>query len=112
MGLTTIPEFLEKRFDGMIRSLVALLLIISFVSTLLPIVLYTGALNIESIFEISDMLNISQAQGIWLTVILVGSLGAVYAIFGGLKLVAYTDTINGFGSVSYTHLTLPTICSV
>ena len=97
MGLTTIPEFLEKRFDGMIRSLVALLLIISFVSTLLPIVLYTGALNIESIFEISDMLNISQAQGIWLTVILVGSLGAVYAIFGGLKLVAYTDTINGFG---------------
>jgi len=40
MGLTTIPEFLENRFDGMTRTLIALLLIISFVVTLLPIVLF------------------------------------------------------------------------
>jgi len=97
MGLTTIPEFLEKRFDGFTRTSVALLLIISFVATLLPIVLYTGALNIESIFEISELLNVSQSQGILITVLIVGTIGAVYAIFGGLKMVAYTDTINGFG---------------
>jgi SSS family solute:Na+ symporter len=97
MGLTTIPEFLEKRFDGLTRTIIAFLLIISFVSTLLPIVLYTGALNIESIFEISDLLNITKQQGLWLTVLVVGTIGAVYAIFGGLKMVAYTDTINGFG---------------
>ncbi len=97
MGLTTIPEFLEKRFDGLTRTLVALLLIISFVATLLPIVLYTGALNIEAIFEISNLLSISQKHGIWLTIVVVGGIGAVYAIFGGLKMVAYTDTINGFG---------------
>ena len=97
MGLTTIPEFLEKRFDGLTRTLIALLLIISFVSTLLPIVLYTGALNIESIFEISNLLDISKQQGLWLTVLVVGIIGAVYAIFGGLKMVAYTDTINGYG---------------
>jgi len=97
MGLTTIPEFLEKRFDGLTRTLVAFLLIVSFVSTLLPIVLYTGALNIESIFEISNLLNITKSQGLWLTVVVVGTIGAVYAVFGGLKMVAYTDTINGFG---------------
>ena len=97
MGLTTIPEFLENRFDGVTRTIIAMLLIISFVSTLLPIVLYTGALNIESIFNISEMLNISKQQGLWLTVLIVGIIGAVYAIFGGLKMVAYTDTINGFG---------------
>lgn len=97
MGLTTIPEFLEKRFDGMTRTLVALLLIISFVTTLLPIVLYTGAINIESIFEISNLLDITKSQGLWLTVVVVGIIGAIYAIFGGLKMVAYTDTINGFG---------------
>ena len=39
----------------------------------------------------------SKSQGIWITVLLVGILGAVYAIFGGLKMVVYTDTINGFG---------------
>ena len=49
MGLTTIPEFLELRFDSLTRTLVALLLIISFVPTLLPIVLYTGALNLSLI---------------------------------------------------------------
>ncbi len=97
MGLTTIPEFLEKRFDGLTRTLVALLLIISFVATLLPIVLYTGALNIEAIFGISELLDISVPEGIWLTILVVGIIGAVYAIFGGLKMVAYTDTINGFG---------------
>ncbi len=97
MGLTTIPEFLEKRFDGFTRTIVAFLLIISFVFTLLPIVLYTGAINIESIFEISDLLQISKQQGLWLTVLVVGILGAIYAIFGGLKMVAHTDTINGYG---------------
>lgn len=97
MGLTTIPEFLERRFDGLTSTLMALLLIISFISTLLPIVLYTGALNIESIFEISSILEVSKTQGLWITVLVVGTIGAVYAIFGGLKMVAYTDTINGYG---------------
>lgn len=97
MGLTTIPEFLEKRFDGLTRTIVALLLIISFVATLLPIVLYTGAINIESIFDLSELLGVSQQKGIWITVLFVGTLGAIYAIYGGLKMVAYTDTINGFG---------------
>lgn len=97
MGLTTIPQFLEQRFDGVTRTLIALLLIISFVATLLPIVLYTGAINIESIFEISELLGVSKSQGIWITVLVVGVIGAIYAIYGGLKMVAYTDTINGFG---------------
>lgn len=97
MGLTTIPEFLERRFDGMTRIIIALLLIVSFVATLLPIVLYTGALNIESLFDISELLGVSKGQGVRITVIIIGVIGATYAIFGGLKMVAYTDTINGFG---------------
>jgi SSS family solute:Na+ symporter len=97
MGLTTIPQYLEKRFDSSTRTLVALFLMISFVVTLLPIVLYTGAINIESIFNISEVLKISQDQGIWVTVISIGVLGSIYAIFGGLKAVAVSDTINGYG---------------
>jgi SSS family solute:Na+ symporter len=97
LGLTTIPEYLEKRFDGLTRSLVALLLVVSFVVTLLPIVLYTGAINLESIFNISGVLNISRSQGLWITVVAVGLIGSLYAIFGGLKAVAVSDTINGYG---------------
>jgi len=108
MGLTTIPEFLERRFDGMTRTFVALLLIISFVATLLPIVLYTGALNIESIFDISTLLGVTKGQGLWITILIVGILGAIYAVYGGLKMVAYTDTVNGFGLLM-AGLTVPMI---
>jgi len=97
MGLTTIPQYLEKRFDSTTRTLVALFLMISFVVTLLPIVLYTGAINIESIFNISEVLNVSKSQGLWMTVLCIGVLGSLYAIFGGLKAVAISDTINGYG---------------
>ncbi|MEZ5105824.1 MAG: solute:sodium symporter family transporter [Draconibacterium sp.] len=97
LGLTTIPEYLEKRFDGTTRSLVALFLVISFVVTLLPIVLYTGAINLESIFEVSEVLGISRSEGLWLTVVCIGVIGSVYAIFGGLKAVAFSDSINGIG---------------
>ncbi len=97
MGLTTIPQFLEKRFDNTTRTMVALFLMISFVVTLLPIVLYTGAINLESIFNISEVFGISRAEGIWITVIGIGIIGSIYAIFGGLKAVAISDTINGYG---------------
>ncbi len=97
MGLTTIPQYLEKRFDNTTRTLVALFLMISFIVTLLPIVLYTGAINIESIFNISEVLNVSKEQGLWITVVSIGVLGSIYAIFGGLKAVAISDTINGYG---------------
>lgn len=97
MGLTTIPEYLEKRFDGTTRSLIALFLVVSFVVTLLPIVLYTGAINLESIFNISEVLEVSKSEGLWITVVAIGVIGSCYAIFGGLKAVAVSDTVNGYG---------------
>jgi len=99
MGLTTIPEYLEKRYDGTTRSLIALFLVVSFVVTLLPIVLYTGAINLESIFNISELLEVNKAQGLWITVVAIGVIGSFYAIFGGLKAVAVSDTINGYGLI-------------
>lgn len=97
MRLTTIPQYLEERYDGTTRTLVALFLLVSFVVTLLPIVLYTGAINLESIFNISQALNVGQTTGLWLTVVCIGLIGSAYAVFGGLKAVAHSDTINGVG---------------
>ncbi|MFD2034969.1 solute:sodium symporter family transporter [Belliella marina] len=97
MGLTTIPQYLEMRFDAGTRSMVAFFLLVSFAVTLLPIVLFTGAINLESIFEVSSVLGVTHQEGLWVTVVCVGILGAVYAVFGGLKAVAVSDTINGYG---------------
>ena len=97
MGLTTIPQFLENRFDGLTRTLVAGILILSMVVTLLPIVLYSGAIGIESLFGISNILGVEKTEGLWITVVIIGIIGSIYAIFGGLKAVAYSDTLNGIG---------------
>jgi len=99
MGLTTIPEYLELRFDRNTRTIVAGLLILSFILTLLPIVLYTGAINFESIFDISEVLGVTRQQGIWIVVVVTGVIGSLYSIFGGLKAVAISDSINGVGLV-------------
>lgn len=97
MGLTTIPEYLEKRYDTTTRSMISLFLLVSFAVTLLPIVLYTGAINIESIFNVSEVLQVSKSTGLWMTIVVVGVIGSLYAIFGGLKAVAFSDVIYGYG---------------
>ncbi|MES2239645.1 MAG: solute:sodium symporter family transporter [Bacteroidota bacterium] len=97
LKLTTIPEFLEKRFDSSVRSVVAFLLMSSFVVTLLPIILYSGAINIESIFDFSTVFSISKEQSLVYTVLIIGIIGSVYSIFGGLKAVAFSDMLNGIG---------------
>lgn len=97
MGLTTIPEFLENRYDVTTRSIVAFLLMLSFVITLLPIVLYSGAINIESVFDFSEMFQIKEDRAMLFTIITIGAIGSAYAIFGGLKAVAYSDSLNGIG---------------
>ncbi len=97
MGLATIPQFLEERYDGLTRSIVAFLLMLSFVITLLPIVLYSGAINIESVFDFSTMFGIGKERAMLFTVFVIGIIGSMYAIFGGLKAVAYSDSLNGVG---------------
>lgn len=97
MGLTTIPQYLELRFDRSTHTIVNLLLLVSFVVTLLPVVLYTGALNMETLFDVSEKLNITKERSLLYLIIATGILGSVYAIFGGLKAIAYSDAIYGIG---------------
>ncbi len=88
-GFTTTPAFLEKRFDKMTRSMVSGLFLFGYVTVLLPVVLYTGSLALITMFD----LDIS----IWVVAAAIGVLGSSYAIFGGLKSVAVSDTLNGIG---------------
>ena len=102
-GFTTTPAFLEKRFDKTTRSMVSGLFLFGYVTVLLPVVLYTGSLAMIGMFD----LNIP----LWLVVATIGSLGSAYAIFGGLKSVAVSDTINGVGLL-VGGLTIPVLALV
>lgn len=96
-GLTTIPEFLSLRFDQNTRVLATILFLFSYVVAILPVVLLFGAAGLESLFDVSGVLGISKTSAVWVMVWAIGSFGSLYAIFGGLKAVAISDTINGIG---------------
>ena len=99
MGLTTIPEFLEQRYDSGLRKLITLLLLLGYLLTYLPTVLYSGALVFNQIFNISGLLQVSELQGVTIPATAIGIVGAIFAIFGGLKAVAVSDTVNGIGLI-------------
>ena len=88
-GFTTTPAFLEKRFDKMTRSMVSGLFLFGYITVLLPVVLYTGSLALITMFDL--------VLPIWVVAAAIGLLGSSYAIFGGLKSVAVSDTLNGIG---------------
>ena len=97
IGLTTIPQFLAHRFDNNTRVIATTLFLFSYAIAILPVVLLFGAEGLEALFQVSDSLGVSATQAKWLMVWGIGVLGSMYAIFGGLKAVAISDTINGIG---------------
>lgn len=98
-GLTTIPDFLEDRFDPGVKKFVTYLFLISYILNGLPVTLYAGSVVMSQLFDIPQVFGISYVHGIWLSVWIIGIIGAIYAIFGGLKAVAISDTLNGIGLV-------------
>lgn len=97
MGISTIPEFLASRYDRATGVIAATVFLFSYVLAILPVVLLFGASGIDSLFGLQEVFGLTQGQVTWLLVWTVGTLGSLYAIFGGLKAVAISDTINGVG---------------
>lgn len=104
-GVATVPEYLEIRFDHQTQLITNIIFLLAYVGILLPIILYTGARGMIDILDVSSMLgSLPQTVGmttdslsLWLIVWVVGLIGSVYALFGGLRTVAVSDTLNGIG---------------
>lgn len=96
-GITTIPEFVEERFDSQTKSILALLFLVAFGIVLLPTILYSGSIAFSTMFDLPELLGTSQSTVIWICVWSIGLIGSVYAIFGGLKAVAVSDLVNAIG---------------
>ncbi|MFT4645739.1 MAG: SSS family solute:Na+ symporter [Planctomycetota bacterium] len=96
-GLTTVPGFLEKRFDITTKTLTSILFLTGYVVVLLPVILYSGSLAISGMFDIPTLLGVTHTQSIWICVWGIGIIGSIYAVFGGLKAVVVSDSINAIG---------------
>ncbi|WP_299781821.1 solute:sodium symporter family transporter [uncultured Formosa sp.] len=98
-GIATIPQFLENRYGKSTKTIVSLLFLLGYAISMLPTVLYSGALAINSMFDIPEKLGMSPEPALWVTVWAIGIVGSIYAIFGGLKAVVISDSINAIGLI-------------
>ncbi|WP_224483047.1 solute:sodium symporter family transporter [Robertkochia aurantiaca] len=96
-GLTTVPQFLETRYDKGTKTIASGLFLLGYVVIFLPIVLYSGSLAISTMFDVPGLLGVNLETSIWICVWGIGIIGSIYAIFGGLKAVAVSDTVNAVG---------------
>ena len=96
-AFSTLPEFLNNRFDDDVRRLTVVLFMLGYGLVTIPSVLYSGSIAVLQLFDIPAMFDISYSKSIALTIVVIGSVGGVYAIFGGLRAVAVSDTLNGLG---------------
>jgi solute:Na+ symporter, SSS family len=110
-GVATVPQFLNERFDSTTRSITSIIFIAAYTAILLPIILYTGATGLNSMLDIERLTGVgSPTTALWLMVWTIGIIGSIYAIFGGLRTVAISDTLNGglllVGGIMITVLAL------
>jgi SSS family solute:Na+ symporter len=75
------PEFLEKRFNSTLRQFFAYVTVITNVVAFLAAVLYGGALALQRLF----------GWNLWFAIIALGVVAGVWAVYGGLKSVAWMD---------------------
>lgn len=99
----TTPEYLELRYNAALRQLFAVVTVISNVVAFLAAVLYGGALALQNLF----------GWDLWFAVIALGIVSGVWAIYGGLSSVAWTDLLTVVvmivGGLTITVLGLSTL---
>lgn len=131
-GIATIPQFLDERYGSVVRTMATVIFIVAYTFILLPFVLYLGARGLSGMLDLETLLgfrpaNLSQLTGkaledatqtmelktIWSVIIFIAVVGGAYAIWGGLKAVAVSDTFNGagllIGGLMITGFSLATI---
>ena len=96
-AFSTLPEFLNNRFDDDVRRFSVILFMLGYGLVTIPSVLYSGSIAVLQLFDVPELFNIPYSQSLVFTIIAIGSVGAVYAVFGGLRAVAVSDTLNGIG---------------
>ena len=94
--ITTLPEYLEKRYSTNSRTFLAFVAVISALLIHIGIGLYAGAQVMNDFFGIPILVSIT----------LISVITAIYTVLGGLKAVVVTETIQTvillLGAISLT----------
>lgn len=97
-GITTIPDFLEQRYDLRTRQIISVLFLLGYAMAYLPTVLYSGALVLDTIFNISDLFGLSDFNIILIVSLAIGITGSLMSCSEDCA-PARSDTLNGVGLI-------------
>lgn len=82
-GIFTMPQFLDQRYGGAIKSLMSVYWIVLYTAVNLTTVLWLGGLAVTSMTGLAVLPAMAALAG----------FAALYSLYGGLKAVALTDII-------------------
>src|ERR1700689_972751 len=82
-GIYTMPEFLERRFSGKVRPVMAIFWLGVYVFVNLTAILWLGATAVHTVAGVE----------VQTALIGLGLFAGAYALYGGLKAVALTDIV-------------------
>ena len=82
LRITTVYEYLEKRFSYSVRCVVSVLFQLS-----------RGLATGVAIYAVSIVTSVCFGLPLWLTIILTGFISTLYTVIGGIKAVIYTDAL-------------------
>ena len=98
--ISTLPEYLERRFSAGSRSFLAFMAILGALFIHIGMSLYAGATVFEQFFGIDVMASI----------LIISTITGIYTVFGGLRAVVITETIQTVllvgGSIIVTYLAM------
>lgn len=96
-GVNTVSDFIEIRYDTTTKRVVSALFIFTYMTSFLPVVLYSGALVFNKIFQVDRALGVEPLTAVGVIAGGIGIVGLLYLLIGGLSLSAFSDTIYGAG---------------
>lgn len=103
----TMPEFLEKRFSPASRTVLSLISLIAYVLTKIAVGIFAGGIVFGVLLP---DLNFFGLDSFWIGSVIVIVLTGLYTILGGLRAVAYTETLQTLiliiGSILVTYFGL------
>ena len=99
-GVTTMPEFLERRYSAPARMYLAVISIAGYVLTKISVTIMAGGIVFEAVLGLD----------FWTGAIVVVVATGIYTVLGGLRAVLYTDLVQTFvligGAVAVTWIGL------
>lgn len=99
----TMPEFLERRFSPLARTILSIISLVAYVLTKIAVGIFAGGVVFSVLMP---ELNVLGMNSFWLGSILVIVFTGIYTILGGLRAVAYTEALQTIILVVGSGLTL------